>query len=484
MTLPSPAVNILSMNINHSNWNMSPKPRKKRRSQPIIFIPLLILLLITFGISSKLINDPPEFDFIPTATPTVNPEALITEARGYYDSGNLDRAIETYKEALFVDASNSLIYTELGRLQVLTGDYEEAETTLRNALLLNPDNPDTIAYLGWCLALMGDREADAEALFLQLIASNPSHALSHAFYAELLADLDDYEKAGEESRIAMDLAPFTMEVLWARGYVLEFTGNYQDAIDKYNQAIQINPNIADLHIAVGRAYRAYDMYDEAIAAFVQANALNPSDPIPDTYLTQIYITQGEYGKAVQSAAKAAEEDPGNPYRYANLGTAHYRNVDYFDAVDAFELALNGGVVDNTVIVEGLPIDYGTVSTYYQLYMLSLAYSGQCDKAVTVAQALIGQLPTDENAGFNSEFAIEYCEENSGLLFFTPTPDADEAQATQDATDSQQGTPQATSENMDGETQEPEPTATQIIPTNTPEAPTPTSEGARDVINPD
>lgn len=411
---------------------MSSKPPKKRRSQPIIFIPLFILLLITFAISSKLINDPPEFDFIPTVTPTINPEALVNEARGYYDSGNIERAIETYKEALFVDAANSLIYTELGRLQVLLGDYEEAETTLRNALLLNPDNPDTIAYLGWCLSLMGDRETDAEALFLQLIASNPSNALGHAFYAQLLTDLDDFEKAGEESREAVELAPFTLEVLWARGYVLEFTDNYEEALDKYNQAIQINPNIADLHIAVGRVYRAMGLYDEAIAALVQANALNPSDPIPDTYLTQIYITQGEYGKAIQSATKAVEEDPGNPYRHANLATAMYRNLDYFDAVDEFEIALRGGVVDDTIVVEGLLIDYGTISTYYQLYVLSLAYSGQCDKVLTTAQTIIGTLTTDENARYNAEFAIQYCEENAGLLFFTPTPEAGDLQTTPEA----------------------------------------------------
>ena len=426
------AVNMDSMNINKTNWNMSNKPPRKRRSQPIIFIPLLILLLITFGISSKLINDPPEFDFIPSPTPTVNPEAIINEARGYYDAGNLDRAIDTYKQALFVDAGNSIIYTELGRLQVLTGDYESAETTLRNALLLNPDHSDTLAYLGWCLSLMGGREADAEALFLQLIASNPSHALSHAFYAQLLTDQDDYEKAGTESREAMDLSPFLLEVLWARAYVFEFTGNYEEALDMYNRAVQQNPNIADLHLAVGRVYRAMELYDEAIAAFVQANALNPSDPIPDTYLTQIYITQGEYGKAVQSATKAVEEDPGNPYRYANLGTSLYRNLDYFDAVDAFEIAIQGGVVNDTVIVEGLVIDYGAVSTYYQLYMLSLAYSGQCGETVKIAQALMGNLPTDANARFNAEFAIEYCEENAGLLFFTPTPDPQEVQATEGA----------------------------------------------------
>lgn len=432
LTLRNGAVNMESMNIKRTNWNMSNKPPKKRRSQPIIFLPLLILMIITLGISSKLISDPPEFDFIPTVTPTVNPEAIINEARNYYEQGNLKRSIDTYMEALFVDASNSIIYTEMGRLQVLTGDYESAETTLRNALLLNPDNPDTLAYLGWCLSLIGGKEIDAEALFLQLINSNPSHALAHAFYAQLLANQGDYEKAGTESREALDLAPFVLEVLWARAYVLEFTGNYEESLDMYNRAVQINPNIADLHLAVGRVYRAMELYDEAISAFVQANALNPADPIPDTYLTLVYITQGEYGKAVQSAKKAAEEDPGNPYRYANLGTAYYRGLEYFDAVDAFKIALRGAVIDDTIVVEGLPLDYGTISTYYQLYMLSLTYSGQCAEAVQVAQALIGNLPTDENARFNAEYAIKYCEENAGLFFFTPTPDPDEVLATEAA----------------------------------------------------
>ncbi len=60
------------------------------------------------------------------------------------------------------------------------------------------------------------------------------------------APLDGIEKAIEESKVAITLDPNSLETHRARGYVLENTGNYEEAIREYEAAIAINENIADL----------------------------------------------------------------------------------------------------------------------------------------------------------------------------------------------------------------------------------------------
>ncbi|MBN2500489.1 MAG: tetratricopeptide repeat protein [Anaerolineales bacterium] len=406
------------------------KKRRRRRSNPMILIPLLIVVCVALYFFGNFIADPPTPLFQPTVTATRDPEALFNQAASFYESGNLERAIEAYREIVMVDAGNPSVYTELARLQILNAEYEAAETSARNALLLSPENPDALAMLAWSVSFLG-RSAEAEEALLRAINADPNHALSHAIYAEVLADQGDYERAGVESRTAYDLAPERLEVLRSRGYVLELTGNYDEAIDFYERALAINGNISDLYISLGRAYRALGLYDEAIAAFVQANALNPSDPLPDTYQTLIYLTTGEYGKAVQSAEKAVEEDAANPYRYGNLGVALYRNEQYADAIGAFAYAIQGGTTETGGIVQGLPLDYGEIAQYYQLYMLSLAYENQCGESLRVAQSLLANLQQDENATYNANYAIEYCggvaeaaaaegeEEGDGVVELTP-----------------------------------------------------------------
>ncbi|MBN1230628.1 MAG: tetratricopeptide repeat protein [Anaerolineales bacterium] len=412
------------MYLKGSNWNMRKRPRNStRRSQPIFFIPLFIIVLLALYLAGKILTTTPGIASSVTLTPTTNPEVLLTEAENYFSEGNLDRAIETYKKAVLLDAGNPLIYTELARLQILTGQYEAAETSARNALLLSPENPTALALLGWTLIYL-ENPADAQEVLLRAISNDNGNAMAHAFYGQLLADQGDYLTAGDESRKAVELAPDSLEVLFTRGYVLEMTANYDEAIEYYNKALAINRNIADIHLSKGRVYRAMDDYEEAINAFVQANALNPEDPLPDTYMALTYLTYGEYAKAVQAAEKAAQEDPSNPYRYGNLGVAYYRNENFFEAVDAFTLAIQGGEIDGNVIVQGLPLDYDTVGQYYQLYMLSLAYTGQCSKALPVAQAVISGLSQDPDAVYNAQYAIDFCEENADNIFPTQEPTAE------------------------------------------------------------
>ena len=42
----------------------------------------------------------------------------------------------------------------------------------------------------------------------------------------------------------------------ARGLVLEVTGNYEEAIAEFEAAVAMNENLADLHMALGRNYKA------------------------------------------------------------------------------------------------------------------------------------------------------------------------------------------------------------------------------------
>ena len=184
--------------------------------------------------------------------------------------------------------------------------YVEAQTSAEDALLLNPNNSMAHVMRAWALDFQGEYLA-AESAVKRALELDPNNAMAHAIYVEILVDsylggtgaFEGIEKAADESRVALDLAPNTLESHRARGYILEATANYEEAIREYQAAITINPNIADLHLALGRNYRVLGVYDKAVEEFTRANALNPSDPTPDLYISRTYATIGEYAKAAQ-----------------------------------------------------------------------------------------------------------------------------------------------------------------------------------------
>jgi tetratricopeptide (TPR) repeat protein len=236
--------------------------------------------------------------------------------------------------------------------------------------------------------------------------------------------LGDLDRAIEASRNAESIAPDAVETLWARGFILEITGNYEDAIAMLEKAVALNANIADLHIILGRNYKYIDRSDLAVEEYTKANALNPSDPEPETLIMRTYSTIGEYGKAIQYAAQAVNDAPEDPYMYGNLGVMYKKNYQFSDAVLMLKLAVQGGISPSGAAVQGLPLSYETrIVEYYYTYGLALMELGYCSEANDIAQSILQSISDDETAVFNANYILTNCNQklNDLQMLKLPTP---------------------------------------------------------------
>jgi tetratricopeptide (TPR) repeat protein len=258
--------------------------------------------------------------------------------------------------------------------------------------------------------------------------------MAYAFLAEVLAlqlfngqgGINTLDRAVDASRNAVALAPNTLETHRARGLILEYTGNYDEAIFEYQQAIRINENISDLHIALGRVYFTIGDYANATEEYNRANTLNPSDPMPDFYISRAYATTGDFTNAVQYANLAVRDDPSRADLHGNLGMMYYRQRDYAKAIQPFRLALRGGATEEGIAVEPIPLDYGRPAEYFYLYGLALARVGECGEALQISQSLQQIVPLDEVAMFNATEMLTICQQVAdGDIVITPTPSTDE-----------------------------------------------------------
>lgn len=401
------------MYLKGSKWSVK---KRRKRSNPWKVIFLILLVAGAIYINQVVVPVTPPL-FIPTATPTRSPESFITTAENLVAEGKTSQAIKAYQKAIEVDPKNPSNYVAMARLQIYTANYEEASTNAENALLLNPNNSMAHAIRGWALGLSGDY-LRAEGSINRAIELDPNNAIAYAYLAEILAlqtqagqgTIGSLDKAVEASRAAVALEPTSFETHRARGLVLELTGNYEEAARELEAAIAQNGNIADLHLALGRNYRFLQQYDKAVEEFNRANALNPTDPMPDTHISRTYATVGEYAKAIQFAQQAVKDDPTDPYLYGNLGVMYYRNRQYQYAIEALRIAAQGGVSDEGVEVEGLPLDYGRIAEYYFTYGLNLARLGECGEALQISQLLLQVVPNDEISVYNAEEMVNICTE--------------------------------------------------------------------------
>lgn len=395
---------------------------RQRRRRPVNWfaVTVMVILIAFFSYLNTVVIPSMPQPFVPTATPTRNPESYISEAEALFGQGKLLQAIAVYEEVIRLTPNDAGLYVSLARIQLFAGQPAEALQSAERALLLERDNSMAHALRGAALTQQGDYVM-AESALQRALELEPNNGIAHALYAELLGNMylnnsgpfNAIDLAIEESRLGVQLAPSSIEAHRARGFILELTANYEVAIQEYQQAIAINANIPDLHLALGRTYRVTGVLDRAVEEYTLANTLNPSDPRPDLYTSRVYFYTGEYGKAAQYAEQAVNDDPTDAYLRGNWGVILYHNLQWPDAVTQLNLAINGGVTDDGQAIAPLVLDGadGRVTEYFFTYALVLARLNRCNEALPVAQLILAAVPTDEIAVYNAQFAIGLCEQS-------------------------------------------------------------------------
>ena len=410
---------------------------RRRRRVNWFWITVLLGLIFATTYFGRYVAPDIQTPFVDTPTPTRAPESFVTEAEDLFMQGKLLQTINAYQEAIRSNPEDPNSYIAMARVQVFIGHYADAQESAEKALLLNPNNSMAYAVRGWSLDFLGDYLA-AEAAVKRALELDPNNAFAHAYYAEILADaysngagpFDAVELASEESRVALSLAPNLMEAHRARAYVLEVTGNYEEAIREYEIAVNLNENIPDLHLSLGRNYRSLGVYDKAVEEFTRANALNPADPLPDLYISRTYATVGEYAKAVQYGEQATKDDPTNAGMHGNLGVMYYHNYQWPESLQELALAVYGGSLGENQTVEALSLENSArAAEYYFTYALVLARLNNCGESLQIARQIIGTIPRNELAVYNANEAIALCQTNLD----TPPTATEEIPAAPEAT---------------------------------------------------
>ena len=117
--------------------------RRRRRSNPWLIAFLLVAIGFFVYLNVYIIPTVPA-PFVPTPTPTRNPESFVQEAEVYLAEGRINSAVESYTAAIKADPQNISNYLSLATLQIYSGDYEAARVNAENAILLDKSLPQAL----------------------------------------------------------------------------------------------------------------------------------------------------------------------------------------------------------------------------------------------------------------------------------------------------------------------------------------------------
>lgn len=221
-------------------------------------------------------------------------------------SGKPGDAVNQYRAALKLDASDVAIHIALGRALLNSGSPAEAEAAFRAALLIRPDAPH--AHLGLAQCLIAQRKLDAAASELEShLAAQPQDAESWLQLANVLAQTGKLENALAALDRVEALTPDPAAVrLRADIYLRQ--KKFAEAIPLLQKALQADPQNAELHASLGRLWLEKRDFPAAERELLEALRLDAKllDPVRD--LVSVYYLGEKYEAALRMLDTLAQRE--------------------------------------------------------------------------------------------------------------------------------------------------------------------------------
>ncbi|MBN2288325.1 MAG: tetratricopeptide repeat protein [Candidatus Glassbacteria bacterium] len=221
---------------------------------------------------------------------------------------------------------------------VLTGLAALAATSPCSAesRRLNSDHPQALRLFEEGLEQVDAEQFDRAAEnFRQAVELDPGFMQAHFRYMDVLRGIGRNEQMIEEYRKQAEQNPKSARCLYLYGRALE---DLDLKRARYRDALQLDPGYYWAQYGIGAIYLVQRRYDEAIIAFNKTLEMNPQMVEAIHLLGTVYLEKGMPIQARERFEEAAAIDSTNHMIYLSLGQVYSQMDRYESAEKAFRQA--------------------------------------------------------------------------------------------------------------------------------------------------
>ena len=243
----------------------------------------------------------------------VSPEAheAYLKARYYWnlrtDEGR-KKSIGYFEQAIERDPSYALAYAGLADSYIVLGEayltspeeaFPRAKAAAFKALELDESLGQPHASLG---AVKVDYDWDwvgAEKEYQRAIELSPGYATAHQWYAEYLSPMGRHDEAIAEIQRAQELDPLSPVISAVGGSVLLNARQYDKAIVKCRNTLELSAGFWIGHRCLGQAYEQEKLYEQSIAEYEKVSGPATNNPARSPSLARDYLAVGKRAEALK-----------------------------------------------------------------------------------------------------------------------------------------------------------------------------------------
>jgi predicted CXXCH cytochrome family protein len=234
-------------------------------------------------------------------------------------SGQCERAIPVYEEALRHDPGEIQIIQKMALCLASAGNHAKVEKALGDALEKAPDDPQLWTQLGLALVEQG-RRGEAVAALSKAIGLDPDFFEAWNDLGEVRVQNRDAAGAEEALRNALRAKSNSAAGHSNLATLLSATNRFEEAKYHFEAALCYRPDDASIHLSYGRALARMRLFPEARVELETSLQGEPDNADSHHALGLVLDAQGDAARAIGEYRVAVKLRPG--YSLANLSLGY------------------------------------------------------------------------------------------------------------------------------------------------------------------
>jgi tetratricopeptide (TPR) repeat protein len=292
-----------------------------------------------------------------------NLDAIFGLGKALVSLGGAQQGVKMLDRAIAMDDQNHEAFRLRAQGQAALGKTDEAVADIQASLALVPEDYETFFALGTIMLQAEEYVPALEAIHRSIELYDPAenegqpfsqgYLTKSAVHIELGKNTDNeelmaqtYEDAIVDCNALLELLPDSPATAPARAAALHTRGvgqrmleRFDEAVESFTDAININPDMAESFFRRGICFHLMDEDKLAIADFDQAAVISFADPRARLWQGFSYVETGDLHEAIRAFSLALAQSERYTPAYVNRGLTYLQLGEFAKSVNDFNEAI-------------------------------------------------------------------------------------------------------------------------------------------------
>jgi tetratricopeptide (TPR) repeat protein len=250
------------------------------------------------------------------------PGAGLNLALAYYKMGRIADAAAELIKVNKESSDNSQATLLLADCYLRMGQNKGVIRVLQPVEDRHPDDLAIAYLLG--TALIRDQQVEKGQILVDRILRNGESAESHLMLGDAKLNVSDFAGARDEFAKAVELNPNLPEVHGLYAQALRVTGDPDQALKEFKAELAVDPYDFHSNLYMGAMLREQAQLEEARPYLTRALAIRPGDMGVRYQIAALTLSEGKFDEARRELEAIVKDAPQFTEAHVSLSLAYYR----------------------------------------------------------------------------------------------------------------------------------------------------------------